>query len=335
MVHKSLNKENKFSQIWVDIQSYLENEMKAVDQLIRLRLLSPVSLISEISQHLIWAGGKRIRPLLVLLTSKLVGYEGIRSINLAAAIEFIHTATLLHDDVVDESPQRRGIETAQTVWGNKASILVGDFLFTRAFECMIEDGSLHVLKILSRSSSLIAQGEVLQLETLHDLNMTESHYQEIIEAKTASLFEAACHIGAILGGIPSEECEDLKQYGRFLGILFQMTDDILDYKEAEGGKEKGIDFREGKVTLPVLLAYEKGNEEERAFWKRTFCEHQQRPDDFKKAQNYLERHHVFQDIQNKLLTLSITSKKMLEIFPDSEERKLLSNLVDFVLSRTF
>lgn len=334
-MNKSLKEENKLTQIWVDIQSYLERELKAVDQLIYLRLQNPVFLISEISQHLIWAGGKRIRPLLVLLTSKLVGYEGLRSINLAAAIEFIHTATLLHDDVVDESPQRRGIQTAQIVWGNKASILVGDFLFTRAFECMIEDGSLHILRVLSHSASLIAQGEVMQLETLHDLNMKESHYQEIIEAKTASLFEAACHIGAILGGVSPEECEDLRQYGRLLGILFQMTDDILDYQEGEGGKEKGIDFREGKVTLPVILAYEKGNEEERDFWKRTFCEHQHRPGDFKKAQNYLERHNVFQDIQNKLLNLSVSSKKMLEIFPDSETRKLLSNLVDFILRRRF
>ena len=335
MVNKSGTEEKALCQIWSEIQSYLEVEIKAVDHLIHQRLQSPVSLVSKISEHLIGAGGKRIRPLLVLLSSKLIGYEGPRTINLAAAIEFIHTATLLHDDVVDESPQRRGIETAQTLWGNKASILVGDFLFARAFECMIEDGSLQILKILSRSASLIAQGEVLQLEVLHDLDLKEFQYQEIIEAKTASLFEAACHIGAILGGASSEECEDLRSYGRFLGVLFQMTDDLLDYKEGAAGKEKGVDFREGKVTLPVLLAYERGGEMERSFWKRTFYEHQQKAGDFEQAQLYLEKHQIYDEIQNKLLEVCSSSKKMLDIFPESRERQFLLNIVDFTLWRTF
>lgn len=334
-VIKSRCEERNLYQIWSEIQSYLEVEMGAVDHLIHQRLKNPVSLISKISEHLIQAGGKRIRPLLVLLSSKLMGYEGERHINLAAAIEFIHTATLLHDDVVDESPQRRGVETAQTRWGNKASILVGDFLFSRAFECMVDDGSLHILKILSRSSSLIAQGEVLQLEVLHDLNLTESQYQEIIEAKTASLFEAACHIGAILGNASPEECNDLERYGHFLGILFQMTDDLLDYKEGAGGKEQGIDFREGKVTLPILLVYERAEEEERAFWERTFYHHQQIPGDFNQAQIYLEKHNIFDEIQHKLLDVSQNCKRMLDIFPESIERNFLLNLVDFTLERTF
>lgn len=332
---KSRNAEESSSQIWSEIQTYLDSEMKEVNELIASRLKSPVPLISKISGHLMCAGGKRIRPLLVLLSSKLLGYEGKRHINLAATIEFIHTATLLHDDVVDESPQRRGVKTAQILWGNKASILVGDFLFSRAFECMVEDGSLLVLKILSKSSSLIAQGEVLQLELLHDLTLKESQYQEIIGTKTASLFEAACYVGAILANASYEVCEDLKRYGHSLGILFQMTDDLLDYKGSLFGKERGVDFREGKVTLPILLAYERADEKERAFWERTFREHQQEPDDFKQAQIYLEKHRIFDEIQNKLLEVSQKCKKTLDAFSSLPEHKLLLKLIDFTLGRTF
>lgn len=329
-------KETPLSPPWEAILAPSIEDMKEVDRLMQVQLQSPVTLISKISKHLIEAGGKRIRPLLLLLTTKLMGYEGTRHINLAAALEFIHTATLLHDDVVDESPQRRGQPTAQMLWGNKASILVGDFLFSRAFEGMVEDGSLLVLKILSRAASLIAQGEVLQLEALCDLTMSEAYYQEIIEAKTASLFEAACHIGAVLGTASFEETEDIKHFGRLLGCLFQITDDLLDYKgDVSFGKKRGIDFREGKVTLPVLRAYQIGCREERDFWERTFILQDQREDDFKKAQSYLEKHGVFDSIEIDLKKMHISAKKALDIFQESSERTALLKMVDFVTCRAF
>lgn len=321
--------------LWNQIQEYIGHEIDEVDSLIKSRIQNPISLISDITQHLIGSGGKRIRPILVLLSARLVKYRGARHLNLAAAIEFIHTATLLHDDVIDESPKRRGSLAAHCIWGNKASILVGDFLFSRAFECMVADGSLRVLQVLSRAASLIAQGEVLQLEHVHDLRLSEMGYMEIIESKTAALFEAAAQTGAILGEAPPSQEKAIALYGKLLGIIFQMIDDLLDYKGIGVilGKELGADFRERKATLPPLLAYKLGNEEEKAFWERVFMSTEHQEDDFEKAQTYLYKHKIFEKIQTKSLEISEQCKKTLDAFEASREKDLLIQLVDFAVNR--
>ena len=331
------SKDEALKILWNQIQEYLSKEMDEVDVLIKSRIQNPVSLIADITQHLIGSGGKRIRPLLLLLSAKLVNYKGSRHINLAAAIEFIHTATLLHDDVIDESSQRRGSLTAQCVWGNKASILVGDFLFSRAFECMVADGSLRILKVLSHAASLIAQGEVLQLSHTQDLLLSEMGYMEIIESKTAALFEAASQTGAILGDVSYEQEKALALYGKFLGIIFQMTDDLLDYKGTGDilGKESGADFRERKATLPSLLAYKYGNKEEKEFWDRVFTTADQDALDFEKAQSYLQKHKIFEKIQEKSMKISEKFKETLSIFESSKEKDLLLQLVDFAANRIY
>ena len=249
----------------------LKSDLERVNRLIVERMHSPVALIPQLAGHIVAGGGKRLRPMLTLGCARLCGYRGDRHIALAAAVEFIHTATLLHDDVVDASDLRRGRDTANAVWGNKPAVLVGDFLFSRAFELMVADGSLRVLEILSRASAVIAEGEVMQLMTTNDTATTEADYLAVIQAKTAELFAAASRIGAVLAERPHSEEEALDRFGRNLGIAFQLVDDMLDFsaRQAELGKSVGDDFRDGKITLPVLLAFARGDEEERAFWRRT------------------------------------------------------------------
>ncbi|WP_085810485.1 polyprenyl synthetase family protein [Sphingomonas sp. TZW2008] len=244
-------------------------DMNLVNAAILDRMQSQIPLIPELAGHLIAGGGKRMRPMLTLASAKLLGYSGTRHHRLAAAVEFIHTATLLHDDVVDGSDLRRGKRTANIIWGNPASVLVGDFLFSRSFELMVEDGSLKVLKILSNASAVIAEGEVHQLTAARRVDTGEDRYLEIINAKTAALFAAACRIAAVVAERPEAEEAALDAYGRNLGIAFQLVDDAIDYTSDAGtmGKDAGDDFREGKMTLPVILAYARGNEEERKFWK--------------------------------------------------------------------
>ena len=234
--------------------------MGLVNRLIVARLDSSISLIPQLAGHLVAAGGKRVRPMLTLIAAQLCGYRGGRHVPLAAAVEFIHTATLLHDDVVDESGLRRGLATANAIWGNKPSVLVGDFLFSRAFQLMVEDGSLEVLAILANASAVIAEGEVAQLMTANDAETSEARYLEVITAKTATLFAAAAQIGAVVGERPREDFEALRCYGEKLGIAFQLIDDVLDYsaREVVLGKSIGDDFRDGKITLPVVLAFERG-----------------------------------------------------------------------------
>ena len=253
---------------------------------------SPVALIPQLAGHIVASGGKRLRPMLTLGCARLCGYRGTRHVALAAAVEFIHTATLLHDDVVDASDLRRGRETANAVWGNQPAILVGDFLFSRSFELMVADGSLRILEILSRASSVIAEGEVLQLMTQNNLQTTEASYLEVIRAKTAELFAAASRIGAVVAERPHEEEMALDRFGRDLGIAFQLVDDMLDFsaRQTELGKSIGDDFRDGKVTLPILLAFARGDEEERAFWRRTLEEMDQCPADLEHATALVERH---------------------------------------------
>ncbi|QNE31754.1 polyprenyl synthetase family protein [Sphingomonas sp. NBWT7] len=244
-------------------------DMNLVNAAILDRMQSQIPLIPELAGHLIAGGGKRMRPMLTLASAKLLGYSGTRHHRLAAAVEFIHTATLLHDDVVDGSDLRRGKRTANIIWGNPASVLVGDFLFSRSFELMVEDGSLKVLKILSNASAVIAEGEVHQLTAARRVDTGEDRYLEIINAKTAALFAAACRIAAVVAERPEAEEAALDAYGRNLGIAFQLVDDAIDYTSDAGtmGKDAGDDFREGKMTLPVILAYARGNEAERKFWK--------------------------------------------------------------------
>src|SRR3954447_13431891 len=244
-------------------------DLNHVNSVILERMQSPVALIPELAGHLIAGGGKRMRPMLTLACARLLDYTGSRHHKLAAAVEYIHTATLLHDDVVDGSGLRRGRRTANIIWGNPASVLVGDFLFSRAFELMVEDGSLKVLAILSRASSVIAEGEVSQLSAQRRIDTDEEHYLDIIAAKTAALFAAACRVSPVVAEA-SEDSEDaLEAYGKNLGIAFQLSDDVIDYASdaATMGKGVGDDFRDGKMTLPVILAYARGGEEHRAFWR--------------------------------------------------------------------
>jgi octaprenyl-diphosphate synthase len=244
-------------------------DMNAVNQVILDRMQSQIPLIPELAGHLIAGGGKRMRPMLTLASARLIGYTGTRHHRLAASVEFIHTATLLHDDVVDGSDLRRGKRTANIIWGNPASVLVGDFLFSRSFELMVEDGSLKVLKILSNASAVIAEGEVNQLTAARRIDLGEDRYLDIINAKTAALFAAACRISAVVAERSEAEEAALDAYGRNLGIAFQLVDDAIDYVSDAGtmGKDAGDDFREGKMTLPVILAYARGDADERKFWK--------------------------------------------------------------------
>jgi len=274
------------------LTSLVADDMRRVNELIVQRMHSPVSLIPQLAGHIVAAGGKRLRPMLTLAAARLCGYSGDRHFGLAAAVEFIHTATLLHDDVVDESGLRRGRETANAIWGNKASVLVGDFLFTRAFQLMVECGSLEVLAILSRASAVIAEGEVSQLTTSNDTTTTEQAYLDVIRGKTAELFAAAARVGGVIAGRPRAECDALESYGMNLGIAFQLVDDALDYsaKQVELGKTIGDDFREGKLTLPVILAFMRGDESERTFWRRVLEDQDQRDGDLDDAVRLMERH---------------------------------------------
>ncbi|MGD9810240.1 MAG: polyprenyl synthetase family protein, partial [Sphingobium sp.] len=267
------------------LMALVADEMNSVNAVILDRMQSRIPLIPELAGHLIAGGGKRMRPMLTLASARLVDYPGVRHHKLAAAVEFIHTATLLHDDVVDGSGMRRGRKTANIIWGNSASVLVGDFLFSRSFELMVEDGSLKVLKILSHASAVIAEGEVNQLSAQRRIDTDEEHYLEIIGAKTAALFAAACRISAVVAERDEMQEQALDTYGRNLGIAFQLVDDAIDYASdgATMGKDTGDDFRDGKVTLPVILAYARGSEEDRAFWKAAIAGHRTSDEDLAHA----------------------------------------------------
>ena len=312
-------------------------DLVQVNAVILARMQSPVALIPQLAGHIIAAGGKRLRPMLTLASSRLCGYRGDRHVALAAAVEFIHTATLLHDDVVDASGLRRGLATANAVWGNKPSVLVGDFLFSRAFQLMVEDGSLKVLDILSRASAVIAEGEVLQLVTSNDIATTEAQYLEVINAKTAALFAAASRIGAVLGERKETEEKALEAYGRNLGIAFQLVDDMLDYsaQQAELGKTIGDDFRDGKITLPVVLALKAADDEERDFWRRALETGEQRDGDLDHAIALMQRHGTLTATRERARLYAETARGALGIFHESAERRALDEAIDFCLERGF
>ena len=315
----------------------LKADLDRVNTLILERMQSPVALIPQLAGHIIAAGGKRLRPMLTLAAARMCGYRGERHVALAAAVEFIHTATLLHDDVVDASDLRRGLATANAVWGNKSSVLVGDFLFSRAFQLMVEDGSLKVLGILSEASAIIAEGEVLQLVTSNDTETTEDAYLAVIQAKTAQLFAAASRIGAVLADRPVAEEEALAAYGRNLGIAFQLVDDILDYsaRQAELGKTVGDDFREGKITLPVVLALRKASEAERGFWRRTLEELDQRNGDLEQAIELMTRHGTLRATLERARHYGEAARFSLAPFRDGPERRALDEVIDFCLARGY
>ncbi len=312
-------------------------DMERVNHAILDRMQSSVLLIPQLAGHIIAAGGKRLRPMLTLATSGLCGYDGARHIGLAACVEFIHTATLLHDDVVDESDLRRGSATANAVWGNKSSVLVGDFLFSRSFELMVEDGSLEVLAILSRASSVIAEGEVLQLMTANDTETGEEDYLEVIRAKTAKLFAAAAEIGAVVAERPMAEREALRAFGHNLGMAFQLVDDVLDYSahQATLGKTVGDDFREGKITLPVVLAFRAADDQGRAFWRRTLEDLQQKKGDFKRAVGLLERTGALTATIDRAHRYGAEARAALDFFAEGAMRSALAESVEFAVQRAF
>jgi octaprenyl-diphosphate synthase len=313
----------------------VDADMARVNQIILKQMQSPVALIPELAGHIIAAGGKRLRPILTLAAARMCGYGGEHHQVLAACVEFIHTATLLHDDVVDDSALRRGQDSANVLWGNKPSVLVGDFLFSRAFQLMVMPGSLRVLEILSGASAVIAEGEVLQLITSNDTTTTELAYLEVIKGKTAALFSAACEVGAVIADRPKTEQEALSSYGLNLGIAFQLIDDALDYSARQEalGKTVGDDFREGKITLPVILAFLRGGAGERTFWQRVMESQEQRPEDLQEAISLMTRHGALKDTVLRAAHYGAMAKDALGIFKESAEKRALIEVVDFCIQR--
>ncbi|MCI4664937.1 MAG: polyprenyl synthetase family protein [Neomegalonema sp.] len=319
------------------LRALVAEDLEAVNGLIRSRMVSEQApLIAELASHLIEAGGKRLRPILTLAAARLCGYEGAHHQLLAATVEFIHTATLLHDDVVDESARRRGKESANILWGNKPSVLVGDFLFSRSFQLMVETGSIRVLEILSTASAVIAEGEVLQLASVNTLADDDDIYMRVIRAKTAALFEAATQVGGVIAGVDPEAEAALAQFGAELGVAFQLVDDVLDYGGADArlGKSIGDDFREGKATLPVLLAYRKGDEPTREFWRRVIVKRKQEEGDLEHALVLLEQADALTETAARAREHIAIAKRALERFPQTPLRQALEDVSDFVVART-
>jgi len=317
------------------LHGLVADDLAAVNQLIVENMQSPVALIPQLAGHIIAAGGKRLRPMVTLAAARLCGYQGERQRALSACVEFIHTATLLHDDVVDESLLRRGQESANAVWGNQASVLVGDFLFSRAFQLMVADGSLEVLRILSNASAVIAEGEVLQLITTNDTATDEEAYLEVIRCKTATLFAAAAEIGAVVAERPVAVQQALADYGMNLGIAFQLIDDVLDYSalQAKLGKTVGDDFREGKMSLPVVLAFGRGDADERGFWTRTLERMEQDEHDLNHAIALLHKHGALDETAARARRYAEKAKRSLAGFPESPVRDAMMEAVDFAVDR--
>ena len=323
---------------YLELKNLLSNKIVKVENLIELKLKSDVNLIEKMSDHHLRSGGKRLRALLTLGSAKLSGYElGERDINLAACVELIHAATLLHDDVIDESSLRRGVKTTNSIWGNQSSILVGDYLLSRCFEIMVDDGDLEVLKLLSSTSAKIAQGEVLQLQHKGEADLLEETYIDIINLKTAALFSAATKTGACLSGSNEKEKKALESYGKNLGLAFQIADDALDYyaKEKFFGKEIGKDFFEGKVTLPLIIVFQKGNDEERAFLSEIMKKEKRNEDDFSETLALIYKYKTIEASLKRAEYFVNVSYDSLGIFPDTDDKKILQNLTGFSLNRSF
>jgi octaprenyl-diphosphate synthase len=310
-------------------------DMEKVNQTILARTGSDVTMIPEVANHLISSGGKRLRPILTLASAGLCGYGGDGHIKLAAAVEFMHTATLLHDDVVDESDLRRGKAAARVLWGNEVSVLVGDFLLGQAFKMMVEVGSLPCLDVLSSAAAVIAEGEVMQISAAKDTATSEDAYLAVIRAKTAALFSAACEVGPILAGRGKAEIEACRGYGANLGIAFQLIDDALDYggSAAKLGKNVGDDFREGKITLPVVLSFRRGSTEEREFWRRTLERAEIADGDLETALALMKKHRALEDTVERARHYGAMARDALELFSPSPWKHALRDAVDFAVQR--
>ncbi|MGI9523242.1 MAG: polyprenyl synthetase family protein [Hyphomicrobiaceae bacterium] len=310
-------------------------DMGAVNRIILDKAVSDVEMIPELAHHLIDSGGKRLRPMLTIAAAKLAGYRGDGQVRLAASVEFMHTATLLHDDVVDESGYRRGKKAARLIWGNQASVLVGDFLLGQAFRMMVDVGSLSALKILSNAAAVIAEGEVMQLAASKDLATTEDAYLAIINAKTAALFSAAAEVGAAIADRPAGEQSALRSYGKSLGIAFQLVDDALDYAgdSVNLGKSVGDDFREGKITLPVILAYRRGDEKDRAFWQRTIGEGNIEESDLEQAMGLMAKHHTIDATLERASYYGSVAHDAMATFPESAAKSALRDVISFCIGR--
>ena len=323
---------------YLDLRNLVSKKLDKVESLIYQKLESKVDLIQKLTSHHLNSGGKRLRALLTLGSSKLAGYDlGERDINLSCCVELIHSATLLHDDVIDESILRRGNKTTNTIWGNKSSILTGDYLLSRCFEIMVEDGDLEILKLLSSTSAKIAQGEVLQLQHKGEADLLEETYIKIINLKTAALFSAATETGACLGKLDEKEKKALASYGKNLGLAFQIADDALDYfaKEILFGKEIGKDFYEGKTTLPLIIIFQRANEEERNFLKEIFKKEKRNKDDFSEVLALINKYKAVEKSLERAKYFVDVSKDALAIFPESKEKKILQSLSSFSLNRSY
>ncbi len=319
------------------IMTLVAADMNGVNAVILERMQSKVALIPELAGHLIAGGGKRMRPMLTLASAALLGYPGTRHHKLAAAVEFIHTATLLHDDVVDGSGMRRGKQTANLIWGNPASVLVGDFLFSRAFELMVEDGSLKVLRILSHASAVIAEGEVEQLTAQRRIETDEEQYLTIISAKTAALFAAACRVAPVVAEADEEAEFALESYGKNLGIAFQLTDDVIDYASdaATMGKDFGDDFRDGKMTLPVILAYARGSDSDRGFWREAISGERVSDSDLARAADLLRSSDALSETLERARHYGRRAVDALAGFPASKAKAALTEAVEFAVARAY
>ncbi|RWX77160.1 polyprenyl synthetase family protein [Neorhizobium lilium] len=310
-------------------------DMDRVNQLILSRAGSDVQMIPEVANHLISSGGKRLRPMLTLASASLFGYQGDGHVKLATSVEFMHTATLLHDDVVDESDLRRGRSTARMIWGNQASVLVGDFLLGQAFRMMVDVGSLEALDVLSTAASVIAEGEVLQLSVAKNMETTEDDYLSVIRAKTAALFAAAAEVGPIIANADKGGRSALRSYGMNLGLAFQLVDDALDYggKAADLGKNVGDDFREGKITLPVILAYRRGTQDERAFWREAIEKGDSSDDNLEKALGLINKYGALNDTIGRALHYGTIARDALAPLPHTPMKAALLEVIDFSIQR--
>ncbi len=313
----------------------LADDMADVNAMIRARMASEhAPRIPEVTAHLVEAGGKRVRPMMTLAAARLCGYDGPYHIHLASTVEFIHTATLLHDDVVDESDQRRGRPTANLLWDNSSSVLVGDYLFARSFQLMVETGSMRVLDILANAAATIAEGEVLQLTAARNLATTEDIYLQVVRGKTAALFSAATQVGGVIAGAPEDHVQALYDYGDALGIAFQIVDDLLDWQGTDAiGKDTGDDFREGKMTLPVIRAYAAGDAEERAFWDRTIGKAKIADGDQAEALRLLDKHGALAATRADALAWAAKAKSAIGTLPAHDLRDMLADLADYVVAR--
>ncbi len=323
---------------YFQLKNSVENKLMLVEEKIKLKLDSNVELVKKMTDYHLNTGGKRLRALLTLGSSKLCGYrKGTRDINLAACVELIHAATLMHDDVIDNGSIRRGKKTPNKIWGNHSSVLAGDYLLSRCFEMMVEDGNIEVLKLLSSTSSIIAQGEILQLQHKGEVDMLEETYLKIISSKTAELFAAATKVGAILSEMKTKEKEALEFYGRNLGLTFQIADDTLDYNSELKlfGKNIGQDFYEGKITLPIILLFQKANKDEKETLKKSFAKEERNQNDLNYTLSLIKKYDIINSCYQKAMHYINLSSNSLSVFKDSEEKNILENLTSFSLSRNF